>query len=215
MGIVLVVPTIGRPTLIDTISSAVNQMHDDDRIMVMGDGLSEGLQQTYNIFRNDMRMYWDYTNKTRDSGNSQRDAAIGRIPSIRSSDLTHIAFCDDDDVLTPTAFDSFRRAIKVDPSSIWMFKMRYGNRSATPGLVLWKEPKFELCNVGTPMWLVPWWSGLPKWRTTKDLAYSDYYWLDKVIHTCYDSPDVIRWDSDEVCLVRPSKEEVDEILSRK
>jgi glycosyltransferase involved in cell wall biosynthesis len=198
MSISVIVPTMGRPTLLDTILSIIPQLEKDDELIVV----SDGLLSLHDITELDSRIRYYEMHRTKDSGNTQRDYGI----SVAKG--TSLVFCDDDDIFTFDALHNFRLAINGDPNCLWIFRMEYGENSPSPGLVLWQDREVRVANVGTPMFLLPNRSDLPKWKTDKDLAISDFFFLTECLRVCYDSDvESIRWSSNIVCLVRPSERE--------
>jgi glycosyltransferase involved in cell wall biosynthesis len=193
MSISVIVPTKGRPTLVNTLLSIIPQLRKDDEIIVAADGLLN-LDEVIAL---DSRIQYFEMHASHDSGNTQRDRAIQRARG------SHLAFVDDDDVMAEGAMEEFHRASKVDANCIWIFRMEYGEGSSTPGLVLWQDPVVRPSNIGTPMWLIPNRPDLPNWRTDTDLAYSDYLFLTNTIKTCYTSSDDVRWDKAIVSIIRP------------
>lgn len=198
MSISIIVPSVGRKTLVNTLLSIIPQLGPSDEIVVVMDGYSAP-----EITALSPQITYLEIKKTNDYGNSARDAAI------QAAKGTHLAFCDDDDILSKDAFTVFRKAISLDHQTPWVFRMRYaGPHPSTPeGLILWQEPVIRPTNVGTPMMLVPNGADLPKWKIDKNLEYSDYIWIDKINKMWHND---LRFDSSVVCLVRPDDETLKE-----
>jgi len=212
MSISVIVPTIGRDTLVNTIMSILPQLTNEDELIISADGL-RGLDDVKALHH---RIRYIESSDTGRYGNKARDRAMFVAKG------THLAFCDDDDIMTRTALSSMRRAIYGDPECLWLFRMIYGEKcppGASHGQILWKERKVELCNVGTPMLLmprvIPWGHrGIePKWADGGDGPddYSDFFFIDKLVREWYTSS--VRFDSDIVCIVRPGAGELKEELN--
>lgn len=181
MSISVIIPTIARPALGRTLGSVLFQLDEDDEVLVVSDGgsakvedLCSGLQWA----ESGACVRYLKTRHTGDSGATQRDAGIAAARG------THLMFVDDDDVFTPDALNAARKAIAERPQAAHIFQMRYGSRAPEPGLVLWRTPEVVLCNVGTPMFVVPRdpdympaWAGL-------SVQYHDFEWISRVARRC-------------------------------
>ena len=157
----VIVPTCGRATLKNTIMSILPQMQGGDQLIVVHDGpgkpwLESPLEH----------LIFDHTaEKTSNNGASQRDKGMELAKG------THLMFCDDDDIFTPDALAAARDAIGRHPNDMLIFQMEYG----LDGHKLWSVPLYELCNVGTPMFVVPNLRLLPSW-TGWQANIHDYLW---------------------------------------
>jgi glycosyltransferase involved in cell wall biosynthesis len=121
----IIIPTLGRPTLMATLSSLVPQLESGDEVLVI---------------RND----------SHDWGAAARNSAIERARG------SHLIFIDDDDEYTPDALCTMRDFASRHPDRIGIFRMRWEFwNHGTYGRVLWQEPKVEMNNVSTQMFLVP------------------------------------------------------------
>jgi glycosyltransferase involved in cell wall biosynthesis len=146
----IIVPTIGRDSLVNTLQSIKVQLGKYDEVFVVQDEgqpyyLNDDLLSEY---KNDARFnFVSHTHYVDGKpvntwGHAQRNYAMGLATG------THIASIDDDDVYTPNAFIYFRRNACEFPL---IFRMRYGNL-----WTLWKyEGLVECGNFGTPCLLVP------------------------------------------------------------
>ena len=168
MSLSVIIPTIGRPTLTDTLLSILPQLHIEDEIIVYADGLLNLGELIQDL---DPRIRYGEMHPTHDYGNTQRDRAQELAKG------THLVYADDDDIMSSNALAYFRRAVKADPLSIWLFKMFYGQNSQSPGLVLWNDQHVRKGNLGTPMFLIPNQPDLPNWAGAKQLEYSDFIYL--------------------------------------
>jgi glycosyltransferase involved in cell wall biosynthesis len=121
----IVIPTLGRATLIATLKSLVPQLESGDEIL---------------LIRSD----------DHDWGAAARNSAMERARG------SHLIFIDDDDEYTPEALRTMREFATRCPDRIGIFRMRWefwdGGKY---GRVLWREPKLEINNVSTQMFLVP------------------------------------------------------------
>ena len=80
--------------------------------------------------------------------NHDNDHGYGaRMRGMAQASGTHLAFLDDDDVYAPGAIDVMRACHADRPVIFRMDHPRHG--------IMWREPKLEFGNVGTPMFLVP------------------------------------------------------------
>jgi len=157
----VIVPTCGRPTLKNTITSILPQLQEDDQLIIVHDGPNEtwidGTAGQVVVSRTG--------EKTANNGASQRDKGMELATG------THLMFCDDDDIFTPDALAAAREAIGRHPQDMLIFQMEYG----LDGHKLWSVPLYELCNVGTPMFVVPNLRLLPSW-TGWQANIHDFLW---------------------------------------
>jgi len=200
MSISVIVPSVGRKTLINTLVSILNQSGfgpDDEIVLVM-----DGYHAPEVTALSDQIKYIELEKRVGDYGNTARDVAI------KAAKGTHLVFCDDDDIMAVGAMFQFKGASEADPKTPWVFRMKYGpHPHALRGYVLWQTPEIKPANVGTPMMLVPNVPNLPKWAAAKDSPYSDYIWIDK-INQMWDND--LRFSSGIVCVVRPDEQQLHE-----
>lgn len=138
----VIVPTCGRGTLEDSLTSIAKQAQEVTReVIVVGDGyqrLAEELTQEFRHGGMDVR-YLSH-GPTRNYGNAQRTFAQG------ISHGSHILYLDDDDIYAPEAFRVIEKAIKRETGpGIFIFKC-----IAPWGEVVWtEEGAYEQGNICT------------------------------------------------------------------
>lgn len=150
----MIVPTIGRETLVRTVESCRGATE----ILVVPDGRdahtaaqdllpANGLPVRILEPDTDVRM-GEYGHPQRNKGMAEAKGGW-------------LMFLDDDDVFVPGAI-SFVNA-RLTTRRPHIFRMHYGEGSPEHGLTLWGEPELHSCNVGTPMFVIPN-KTLPEWR---------------------------------------------------
>ena len=167
----IIIPSINRSTLLNTVKSIVPQLSYDDEIIIVYDGPEHSyLDLSALKYKGSIVQKCTHTN-TKNLGASQRDLGIAIATG------THLLFCDDDDIFVPEALTSVRARIKEYPTTPLVFQMRYQR----DGSVLWKIPKVAVNNVGTPMFVVPKLAYLPKWTDFDfQVGVHDFWWIDSV-----------------------------------
>jgi hypothetical protein len=130
--ITFIVPTIGRPSLADTLASI--ETYPGDEILLVGDRITV----------NDPRVTYLQCPRGNDWGAFERNFAT---PHARGQYIAHI---DDDDRYAPGTRALMQDAIEKTPLRPVLFRMRYPN-----GITLWRDPALYCGNVGTPMMLIP------------------------------------------------------------
>lgn len=133
--ITFIVPTVGRPSLRQTLASI--ETWPGDEILVVG----EALPLTYTAGRT---VTYVYCAPGKDWGHTERNVAA---PFARGRYIAHI---DDDDVYAVGTRALMQDAIERTPDRPVLFRMRYPN-----GITLWAEKELRCGNVGTPMILIP------------------------------------------------------------
>jgi len=145
----IVIPTIGRKTLKDTLesidSAGVTQL---DEVIVIGDGSQPEAEEICNSFRRRMKVIYQSSRKTSQYGAHQRNIGMGIATG------THILFMDDDDRYRSGAFRVVRRALSEAPDRPHLFRIE-STGDQRPFKVLWTEKEFKLGNVGTQMIALP------------------------------------------------------------
>lgn len=174
MAVSVIVPTKGRPTLAQTLVSIYGQLDADDEIIVVADGPNFAVRQIADCFPG-VRCLCT-TTETKNSGASQRDLGI------ENARCSHLAFLDDDDEMDEGALMTMRKYAALDAGKLHIFRMMYGKNSPTPGLVLWAEPVLRVCNIGTPMVLVPRsLRYMPLWADYDHvMTVHDFHWISEV-----------------------------------
>jgi len=128
-----IVPTIGRPSLTQTLASI--EWRPGDEILIVG-------ERQYAT--NHQRIRWVPCLRGNDWGAKERNVAM---PLARGR---YLAFMDDDDMYAPGHRALMQDAIETTPGKPVIFRQQYPD-----GRTLWKDPVVAFGNVGTPMVLVP------------------------------------------------------------
>lgn len=141
MKLSVIVPTVGRPTLIVAIKDLLAEMIPEDEILVVGDGpqpdaraIAEGI---------DPRVRYLEHGPTRNWGHSQRNATMAMAQG------THIMFLDDDDRVVIGALPIIRSKVDKAPDKVHLFRMFHRN------WVVWENHEIRIENVSTQMVIVP------------------------------------------------------------
>lgn len=135
----IIIPTIGRPTLTQTLDSILPQLIGGDEVLVVGDGPQP---EAHEIARSKLVTYME-TEPTRCWGHAQRNLGMSAAQG------EYLAFMDDDDIYLPNALFMVRAAIKEVPGKPLIFRMSH------LGKILWKTPKIAIDNVSTQMYVFP------------------------------------------------------------
>lgn len=135
--ITTIVPTIGRPTLIDTLRSI--EMFPGDEIIVIGN-----VKESVVEYGNNTRVRYVPYAAGKDWGHTERNVAM---TMVRTPYMAHI---DDDDMFDYGTRALMADAIKQAPGRPTIFRMRFPN-----GITLWQEPVIRCDNLGTPCFLIP------------------------------------------------------------
>jgi glycosyltransferase involved in cell wall biosynthesis len=193
MSLTVIIPTMGRPSLIETLQSVVRQLHTGDEAIVVSDGFIQEVGDICAAFGPEVRfLYTDV--RTKNSGASQRDLGIAA-----AREGTHLMFLDDDDIYVCGALLTVRAAVERDEDAVFIFRMKYGEAAPQPGLVLWADPEIRLCNVGSPMLVVPKKGYLTPWARF-DPTVHDYWWAHWL-----SVQRRIEFREDIIALIRPSR----------
>ena len=148
---------------------------------MVGDGSQPLAREICADFRRRAGATWS-TSCTGDSGNSQREAGIGR----GTGDF--LCLIDDDDAYLPDAFAAIRAAVTTAPDRPHMFRMD------NCGSILWRSPELDYGNVGTPMFVARYdRQRLGRWDT------DDFGFISRTIELQGEPV----WHDDVVAVVRP------------
>ncbi len=142
-ALTIVVPTIGRDSLENTLDSIKSQMHQFDQVFVVADGKfphSRKLVSTYGV----QFGYFDLP-----AGPHNDWGARARNYGLSMAKKAYVCFMDDDDEYLPGAFQAIRAAIHEFPGNPFMFRMLHG------GQIIWKNKEIEIGNVSSQMIVVP------------------------------------------------------------
>lgn len=158
MKLAVVIPSIGRRSLVDALASVVPQLEPDDLVYVMYDGSHESmLTATADVrreYQHEFNRVWFYAMPYGEGGlggygHPQRNRALDLLPQ----DVTHVWSFDDDDVALPGALATMRHGIT---GPCWFaFQMHFGPNSHAAGHTCWREEKVALGNIGTPCIVMP------------------------------------------------------------
>jgi glycosyl transferase family 2 len=141
-SISVVVPTIGRPSLLQALRSISSQMGPDDEVLVSGDGPQPLAREITAQFGAGFK-YMESDSRADDWGATPRNAAL----DVAAGDA--VAFMDDDDVSLPGALDAVRRGLEENPGRPLIFMMRHRGR------LIWERPELFSGNVSSQMFAVP------------------------------------------------------------
>jgi len=138
----LIVPTIGRPSLVRLIGEVLPQLGPDDELLIVGDGKQPEARKAADGL--DPRVKYSEHGPTRNWGHSQRNWIM---PQARGS---HILFLDDDDRCAPKAFAEMRAELARRPDHPHLF------RSLHPVWGhFWVTKEIRVGNVSTQQIVVP------------------------------------------------------------
>lgn len=194
MSLAVIVPTLGRATLRDTLAS-IGELEPGDQVIVAGDGVQLNARAEFSHYKRDG---WSYLEiKGSSYGNLQRDAAM----SVAEADW--LLFMDDDDEYVPGALAAVRHTVEQQPGRPHIFRARWGAGHHASGVTLWKERELAAGNIATPMVVLPnrryaasWLGGdadgIRGWT-------SDFRFLSRAIGEAGEPV----WCQDVVALVRP------------
>lgn len=198
MNVVVVMPTLGRPTLTSTVISVVDQLEDDDRLVVVCDTINGNPVCARAIVSDFQPANIDYLEcgvPGSRFGNAQRDRGL----AFATGRSTHLAFLDDDDAWTFGAIDRIRERVSDDESHAHVFRADWGPGHHWHG-TLWTEREFRVGNVGTPMLVVPNRPYVRSWMDGNGLGVvSDFGWMSAAVGEL----DGVCWWEDVVAVVRP------------
>lgn len=142
-ALTIVVPTIGRPSLKNTLDSIASQIQMFDQVFIVADGIypqSKALAKTYGI----QYGYFEFAD-----GPAGDWGARARNFGVDLAKKAYIAFMDDDDQYLPGAFAFIKNAIKTFPGDPFMFRMIHGKS------MLWTRNDLAVGNVSSQMVVVP------------------------------------------------------------
>lgn len=184
MSLSVIIPTMGRPSLVWTLKSVIPELLPGDEAIVIGDG-PQPISKEVSI---EAGARYLETPPTRQWGHAQRNLGMEQAKG------DYLAFIDDDDIYLPGAFQAMRRAIMEAPGKLFIFRMQYKDG------ILWEKPELTLNNVSTQMYVFPnvpgrlaKWGRHPKtpngkggdWCFAKDTALlwrpEDVVWMSEVI----------------------------------
>lgn len=145
----MVVPTLGRPTLLRALHALALQLAPDDEILVVADphgnvGMAKG---AFDECADERWRFLTLPAPGNDHGYKARTLGMSEAHG------THLCFADDDDEATPAALATFR-ANACDRPVFARMKYLSAQPSAT-GYLLWSRKEIFYGNIGSPMICVP------------------------------------------------------------
>lgn len=170
----VIIPTIGRESLRDTLMSLVSQEWlPGDCIYVVADGPQPQAEEIAGKF-DKLPIEYMETEPTSRWGNYQREVAT----ELSSSDI--ITFIDDDDVYLPGALSAVRYSAKLNPEKVLLF------RYLTPqGLTVWEKPEIKERNISSQCIVVPNIEGLGTWTHRRE---ADFDFLVETLENLGEEP---------------------------
>lgn len=182
MSLSIIIPTIGRESLIATLRSAIDQVRDHDEILVVHDGPRP---------TGDALWHGEWPHAVwLDSGPHNDWGAACRNYGMKCAACDYLMFMDDDDCYAPDALEHVRQAIAKHPGAIFFFQMHYPREKRT----LWVDKEIRSGNMGSPMLVMPREANRPQWdgrfydqdfRFFRDLVAAnpdrEVIWVEKVI----------------------------------
>ena len=201
MTFTVILPTISRPTLAQTISSCIDQLEDGDELIVVGDGRQDEAANVVESFQPANLFYVEAHHHGSVFGNAQRTFAM-QLALGRSS---HLLFIDDDDVYVHGALDLVRQALEYSdaPNSAHIFKAVWGVGHHAQGTVLWADREVREQNIATPMVVLPNRPYQRSWMDSNDHGRngitSDFGFLSAAIGEC----DGVVFHDPVIAVVRP------------
>lgn len=142
-ALTIIIPTIGRSSIKNTLDSIAFQLEMHDQVFVIGDGIypeTKKLVQQYGV----QYGYFEIPD-----GPHHDWGARARNFGIELAKKVYITFMDDDDQYLPGAFQHIKTAIRKNPGHPFIFRMIHGKN------ILWKTRELYLGNVSSQMVAVP------------------------------------------------------------
>lgn len=146
----IIVPTIGRPSLRNTLNSFADSIRYDDLVVVISDGPSQYAEDILDGMAAKYLGTWVYLRSTEknDWGHSLRNEVLDHF----LPDDGYVWTIDDDDEAAPGAIDALRSRCEDG----WtIFRMEFGPGHYARGITCWREPALRFGDIGTPMVLAP------------------------------------------------------------
>lgn len=151
----IVVPTIGRPTLLATLQSIAGQW-DGEQVVVVAEG---EVGVAHRIFEEvapptvvDGAPAWVFIGHAFSPagcwGHNLRNYAFDSFVTG-----SHVATIDDDDIYVDGALDAMAEALERDAPCV--YRMTFGPGHPAHGVTCWRLPRAQRGDVGTPMVVAP------------------------------------------------------------
>lgn len=186
-ALTIIVPTIGRPSLQDTLDSIASQIEMFDQVFVVADGIypdSRALVKKYGI----QYGYFELSD-----GPHHDWGARARNFVIPIAKKAYIAFMDDDDRYLPGAFKAMKDAIKTFPGRPFMFRMLHRKS------MIWTRNELAMGNVSSQMVLVP--NVQSKLARFTDRYEGDYDFIKGTADLYSSGPDPFIWCEDLIAVL--------------
>ena len=185
MSFNIIIPTLGKPTLRNTLSSLECQLSDNDRVTLVGDGPQPDADKVA------LEFGVDYLECP-----VSRDAGFIRNYTMPLIKEDYLLFMDDDDIYLPGALDTIRKKIQQNPGRPLVFKMVLPDRH-----IIWRTPRVKFGNVSTQMIVVP---NIPeklgKWGKIRGTDFAFLQSTEKLY-----PPNSIVWCDEIICFCRPDQ----------
>jgi hypothetical protein len=139
----IIVPTVGRPTLMRLLEEMEPDLGEHDEVLVIGDGPQPQAAWIVSTFVDPRIRYFDGP-ETHCFGNAQRQYGMTQATG------SHLCFFDDDDHVLTGGLRILRVLAGNRPTTFTLTRMLDKN-----GLVLWHQPVVMQGNVSTQMILCP------------------------------------------------------------
>lgn len=144
MKLAFVVPTIGRLSLIRTLTSIKQQMQPQDILAVAADGFVDQTHKLLEEARITPDRVWEFPRRHGDWGHTPRNKVFAEIEG------DFILTVDDDDAYLEGAIDAIRTRLAESEPMPHMFRMYWRGRQT-----LWEHPNVVEQNVSTQMIVTP------------------------------------------------------------
>ena len=137
--ITFIIPTIGRPTLTNTINTLKNQSNSNWKAIIIFDGIEP------NLLIDDERIKIIQTTKL---GVAVNSAGMVRNFGINHAETEWVAFLDDDDAVKNTYVETFYNELSIGNNDIIIFRMQDMKNIDGDILPLPGCSNFKKCQVG-------------------------------------------------------------------
>jgi len=146
----IIVPTVGRPTLQQTIRSIIDNgfRKNVDELLVISDGPSPEAEKILDFYRRWIDSKFTVGPVTKMVGQAQKNVGLEKAFG------SHVVVMDDDDTYSPGAIDSIRQVVSENPTRPHLFKMLACSPRHSYGHC-WRSKEILCGNVGTPMLVAP------------------------------------------------------------
>ncbi len=146
----IVVPTVGRPTLQQTLRSIIDTgfRSNVDELLVVSDGPSPEAEKILSFYKDWIDGRITVVPVTKMVGQAQKNVGLDKASG------SHVLVMDDDDTYSPGAIDCIRKVISEKPDRPHLFKMLACSPRHSYGHC-WRSKDIVCGNVGTPMVVAP------------------------------------------------------------